>query len=367
VIWPWQRTRRARATELAALGASVGDERLDPARILGAATGEYQSLAGARNGEDVGELEARFGAAPVSTLMRLRPPVRGATNAVIAQPSEVTLWLGKRPEAVVVDFRLSADGARAEAALQLSARARSWVGERGYAFARYLNLGQIGSGNSQYPAASARRLHALWVFELTDTWRFVRFESRSSAAYRYERPLDTAEDHHREIRDGLVLRDAADDKEGLKIPREIAESLPFDARPALLELSGLDESFQLYVIEAALRRILALWAQASEGKPGLLDTAASEAAARKLLDPPGTVLRGPELLEVKPVRVRAIRVPPEITVRLDFRAYLGPADPEHELDAGITRTHRFWWRLARQDSTELPWMLLDPDVDPFRA
>jgi hypothetical protein len=365
VIWPWDRRRRARRAELAALGASVSDERLDPERILGAVDAEYEPLTGHRNGEDVQDWRARFGTAQVAVLLRLRPRWREPTLST-ADPCEVTLRLGARADVRVVDFRVARGEAPAEAAVQVTARARSWVGKHGYFPARVLS-GAGPYGGSEYPAARSRRLRALWIFELTDGWTFVRFESWSSGSYRYERALDTAAEDHREIRDELVLRDAAEDVAGLKIPMEIAESLPFDARAALLELSGIDESFELHVIEAALRRILRLWAEASEGSPELLDGAASEEAARELLDPPGTVLRGPRLLRVKPLRVRALLVPPEVTVQLDVRAYLGPANPDDDRPEGIVRKHRFWWRVARQDSEELPWQLVDAGVDPFRT
>lgn len=45
-----------------------------------------------------------------------------------------------------------------------------------------------------------------------------------------------------------------------------------------------------------------------------------------------------------------------------MRAYLGVP----ELDDGITRNRRLWWRLAAQESDQLPWRLMDADVDPFR-
>jgi len=365
VIWPWERERRASRAELAALGASVDDERLDPDRILVRARAEYAPLAGRRSGEQADALRARFGSARVAILMRLRPRILGAAKTFQAEPAQITIGLG-RPRMRIIDFRIEADDARAEAAVEVLTRARSWIGRRGYWSARVPAFGP--TGGSQYPAARTLRLRSVWVYELdgagTD-WRFARFESPGSASYRYRRPLDTAAEDHEDIRDDLVLAEAAENGIGLKVPLEIAETLPRDPDAALGELSGLDECFQEYVLEAAVREILDAWAEASESDRRLGE-AASDAAAAQLLGPDGTVLRGPELLDVEPLRVRALRVPPEVTLRLDVRAYLGPRDPEDDRYEAIRRKHRFWWRLARQASDRLPWRLVDAEVDPFR-
>jgi hypothetical protein len=365
VIWPWERERRASRAELAALGASVEDDRLDPDRILARARAEYSLLAGRRSGEETDVLRARFGRAGIATLLRLRPRVLGAAETFQAEPAHITLDLG-RPRMRIIDFRITPDDLRAEAAVEVSARARSWVGHRGYLFAHLPPFDPY--GNAQYPARRSLRLRSVWVYELDEaaaTWRFARFESPGSASYRYRRPLDTAAEDHEAIRDDLVLTEAAENRIGLKVPLEIAETLPRDADAALGELSGLDECFQEYVLEAAVREILDAWAEASESDRRL-GAAASDEAAAQLLGPDGTVLRGPELLDVEPLRVRALRVPPEVTLRLDVRAYLGPRDPEDDRYEAIRRKHRFWWRLARQASDRLPWRLVDAEVDPFR-
>ena len=228
--------------------------------------------------------------------MRLRPRILGAAKAFQAEPAQVTLGLG-RPRMRIIDFRITPDDAGAEAAVEVLTRARSWIGRRGYWWARVPAFGP--TGGSQYPAARTLRLRSVWVYELDGSaadWRFARFESPGSASYRYRRLLDTAAEDHEDIRDDLVLTEAAENGIGLKVPLEIAETLPRDADAALGELAGLDESFQTYVLEAAVREILDMWAEASESDRRL-GAAASDAAAAQLLGPDGTVLRGPELLD----------------------------------------------------------------------
>jgi hypothetical protein len=105
-----------------------------------------------------------------------------------------------------------------------------------------------------------------------------------------------------------------------------------------------------------------VWARATDGDTRSLTTGAGAEAVAQLLSPPGIVFRGPELVKVRPLRVRAIPVPPEVTLEVEVRAYLGVP----ELDDGIRRKRKLWWRLAAEDSVELPWRVVDAKVDPFR-
>jgi hypothetical protein len=376
VIWPWQRRRRAAAARLSALGVSVEDERLDPDVILRKAELDYSRLAGRWRGDRMDKLRPRFAPPDLATLLRLCPTRPGHDYLATADPEDVSLWLRPRPGLSLVDFRVAADGGRAQAAVLVSARARSWLTRWGYwggrARAMWVRVAGGGSGppalgarqGSDFPAARSRRLAVVWVFEHSrpSGWVFRRTESLTSAGHRFDHPLDSSDELHAELRDHLVLGEAAQDRAGLKIPREIAENLPYEAKAALLELAGVSERFEGHVLEAAVRRILDLWARASEGETELLAGGASAEAVRQLLDPPGIVLRGPELLSARPRRIRALRVPPEVTLELDVRAYLGVP----ELDDGIRRKRRLWWRLAAQDSPELPWRLVDAEVSPFR-
>jgi hypothetical protein len=376
VIWPWQRRRRAAAARLSALGVSVEDERLDPDVILRKAELDYSHLAGRWRGDRLDKLRPRLAPTDLTTLLRLCPTRPGPSWMATAEPEDVSLWLRPRPGLALVDFRVDVGGGGAQAAVLVSARARAWVTAWGYwgGHARGLGIrfgrstpgahGLGGRQGSDYPASRSRRIAVVWVFEHSSEggWRFLRAESLTSAGYRFDHPLDSSEELHAELRDELVLEEAGEDRSALKIPREIAENLPYDARAALLELSGVSERFEDEVLEAAVRRILGLWARASEGETALLDAGASPEAAAQLLDPPGIVLRGPALLKARPLRVRALRVPPEVTLELDVRAYLGVP----ELDDGIRRRRRLWWRLAAQDSPELPWRVVDAEVSPFR-
>ena len=369
MIWPWERRRRALAARLTALGASVEDARFDPDAILAAALAEHAVVAGRRSGAELGALTARFGTAAVERLVRLRATVPGMRDGM-ARPEDVTVRVAPRAALALVEFREPRDGLPAEAAVEVRVPARAWVGRRVFAVARAASVAMTIMGAISFrpdvpaPAARSARLRAIWLFELGERWSFVRREAHASAEHRFERPLDGSGEHHRALRDETVLAEAAGDGAALGIPVEIAEALPYEPRAALLELAALHESFAPHVIEAALRRVLACWAEASEGEPERLSPCAGDEAAAHLLDPPGSVLRGPELRAFEPLRVHALRVPPELTVRLDVRAYRGPADPAHAADHGIRRAHRFWWRLARQESAAVPWRLVDAGVDP---
>lgn len=112
-------------------------------------------------------------------------------------------------------------------------------------------------------------------------------------------------------------------------------------------------------------RLLARWEHASEAAAAALEGVADQSAIAALLTPSGHVLRAPELLSVKVLRFRALRVPPEVTVEISIRAWRGPADPVYSTEQEVRRKHKLWWRLARQDSADVPWRLIDANVHPF--
>ena len=372
MIWPWQRERRARRAALAALGASVDDDRLDPDVILATAKAKYERLVPAWRGDDVAELRRHFAPSDIVRLLALRPLRPAVDYLDKAEPREISISLADRARFSLVDFREATGAGSAEASVLVRTRARSWSAESTYRSAQAAALRKqllpgpgeaIKGSGTPYPQTRSDRIRAIWVFRLppVGAWEFVRSESWVSGSYRLGTSLDQAERTQVDIRDDVLLAEAAADRVGLKIPLEIAENLPYDAKAALLELAGVSERFDPNVIEAAVREILDCWAEGSDGAPERLAACAGEDAAAQLLTPPGVVLRGPELLRIEPRRVRALRVPPEVTLEIDVRAYLG--DPE--LDDGIRRERKLWWRLAADDSA-LPWRLVDAQVNPFR-
>jgi hypothetical protein len=379
VIGTLFRRRRAAEAQLAAFAASLEDERLDPARIAEAAAREYAPLAGTRAGDDIEALRSRFGSAEVFPLLEVAPPPppsvwRRVGDALaqtrsyeIAPPERVRVRLPRRGAFALVDFRPGSDAEPPEAALLVSARAYSWSGPLPPRLMRIPALVWIvDSARDTPPRARSRRLDAVWVFALpggSGDWRFLRFERWASAKHRRR---GAREAEKRQMRDEVVLSMAAADSVlGTRIPLEIAGGLPDDPRAALLELALIDHAFSPDVIEAVVRRLLDLWSAATEGDAEALAGAADASASAALLEPPGHVLRAAELEGLEVLRVNALRIPPEVTVKLEVRAWRGPADLADLRDEGTRRARLFWWRLARQDSAELPWRLIDSRIDPL--
>ena len=127
MIWPWQRRRRAAAARLAALGVSVEDERLDPDVILRKAELDYSRLAGRWRGDRIDKLRPRLAPTDLALLLRLCPTRPGPSWMASAEPADVSLWLRPLRGLSLVDFRVARDAGRAQVAILVTARARSWV------------------------------------------------------------------------------------------------------------------------------------------------------------------------------------------------------------------------------------------------
>jgi hypothetical protein len=370
--WAWLRARlrirrRIEAAEQAALVASLDHPGFEPAAILRTANAELDRITGHRRGDDIGHLRRLVGRAHVDALLAL------ATSKGPADPADVHVRVSRRPKVAIVGVR-PPDGSRdGEAVVLVRMRARSWVGRFGYAaaFAMTALRGMLELASwtlADTGSAEARRVRVYWVLRQAGApgeLEFSRFELAPGGRHRLSEPL---EDLHMEtLRDASVLEVAGNlPSNDVTIPREIASGLPEDPRAALLDLAGVDGCFTLDVIAVAVRRLLAQWARASEGDAHALDTLADARAVSQLLHPPDFALRTPALEEVRPHRVRALRVPPEVVVELKVRAWYGPRDPGEDPWQGTRRTRTYWWRLARQPSPEHPWRLLDADAAPSR-
>jgi hypothetical protein len=368
---------KATPAELAALAGSLEDERFDPGRILAAARAEFAGLAGTRRGSEIEALQTRFGTHQIDPLLQLRPwsngrPLRRFLETLVESPPEVAagehVFVSLRPRArlSLFDFSPPTAAKPAEAGVAVSVKAQSWTGPiRPTRLSALLSNAAAGSIDI-LPRSRSRLLRALWVFALGPRdggWRFIRFERRASARHRR---VGVPAVEHRQMRDEVLFAMAKADSLGTRIPLEVAGSLPDDPGAAVLDLALLDHAFSPDVIEAALRRLVGCWAAASEGAPDALVSMADPTASAALLDPPGYVLRAAELEQVDILRVRALRIPPELTVKIAVRGWHGPADLTDLREEGVRRLRPYWWRLARQEAAEQPWRLVDARVDPVK-
>ncbi len=355
--------RQLAAGERAALVASLGQDAFDSERLEEAVDKTYAPVARRLNFEDRALMVGLFGEPAVDELL---PPVQaGATGLSWVR-------LPRDPSRGVVAVREAEQGRRAEVTVRLEARARIWVGPFGYWPPRLISAVTflVFQGLT---LAHTQALETYLTFALkpgSDEWVVTSIEPGESGRHHLERDPTGEGQRVQRLRDEAVLALAAE-APAASIPEEVAAALPRETRAATRELETLDDRFGEEVIAACVRRILDLYALASEGDPGALDAVASARAASYLLRRRGWALRGPQLKNVRVLAVRADRTPPEISVGVAVEAWYGPRG---ELDSdprfwgyGTRRSEQtFWWQLASDGPPQQPWRLVGADLNRFR-
>jgi hypothetical protein len=268
-----RRKRRAAQAQLAALAASMDDERFDPQSIVAAACAEYVRLAGDRRGDEAAGLLPYFGRMQVNALLDIGLRTR-------ADPADVRLSLSSEPVLWIANLRAGLDMDRREAVLGVDVQARAWLARFNYPTARVLSpvLAPLREDGALRGLAVSRRWSCFWVFGLTDHWRFLRFETLNAGRHHLTEP---ASDEHQQLErlcgDARLELASADGRE-LQIPLEIARALPREPRAALLDVSTIDPLCASHVIEVTVARLLARWERASEPATAALEGAADQSA-----------------------------------------------------------------------------------------
>jgi predicted lipid-binding transport protein (Tim44 family) len=250
-----------------------------------------------------------------------------------------------RVEADVRDFVVDRDGARVT---------RKGAGAEETTVAQYWTLGRVG-----------------------DRWRLVSIEERAEGDHQLDEELvATPWDDETRMRDEAVVEGAvADTPAGVAIS-EIAD-LDFDgdARAAANDLSLADPRFAPDVLEAAVRRAVAGWAEAVDGEDDDLAAVASAAAVQALLHPRGEssrlVVRGPRARALRIIALDAASEPATMTVEVDVtgRRYVEDRNTAAVLsgsrDAECEFTER--WTLALDGADGTPWAPARPPASSRRS
>lgn len=139
-----------------------------------------------------------------------------------------------------------------------------------------------------------------------------------------------------------------------------------DARTAALDLALADARFAPDVLEVAVRRAVAGWAEAIDGEDApLLAVAAPEVAGRLLhpgSDKTRLVVRGPRIRQLRITALDAAAEPARMSVEVDVsgRRYVEDRDTADVVsgskDAETTFTER--WTLAIDGPAENPWRIV---------
>jgi predicted lipid-binding transport protein (Tim44 family) len=140
-----------------------------------------------------------------------------------------------------------------------------------------------------------------------------------------------------------------------------------DARAAALDLSLADARFAPDVLEIAVRRAVAAWAEAIDGEDAPLLAVAAPDAARRLLHPQSDatrlVVRGPQIRQLRITKLDAAAEPARMAVEVDVsgRRYVENRDTAAVVsgskESETTFTER--WTLAIDGPAENPWRIVE--------
>jgi predicted lipid-binding transport protein (Tim44 family) len=142
-----------------------------------------------------------------------------------------------------------------------------------------------------------------------------------------------------------------------------------DARAAALDLSVADGRFAPDVLEAAVRRVVAAWAQAVDSDRADLSHVAAPAAVQALLhadDGRGktrVVVRGPRIERIRITGLHPSPEPVTMTVEVDLRGVRYVEDRDTTALVAGSRSHERSfterWTLGLSGDAEQPWRIVD--------
>jgi predicted lipid-binding transport protein (Tim44 family) len=235
---------------------------------------------------------------------------------------------------------------------------------------RYGNAIQHGESTT-----SRRSLAEYWTLgkrPRDGRWMLLSIEQRAEGEHNLAADLVvTPWDDTARLRDEALVEGAAADAlpEGVSPAEVVSVSYENDARAAALDLSLVDARFAPDVLEVAVRRVVAAWAEAVDGSDAPLAALSTPDALRDLLHPGDRtsrtrlVVRGPR---VRAVTIEALDVhatPPRMTVGVEAegRRYIEDRDTTQVVSGSQSSVARFTesWTLALDGGEENPWRIVD--------
>lgn len=351
------------AGDRAALVASIEKDAFDSNRLEEAVSRIYAPVAGRLSFDDRTEVVRVFGELAADGLL---PPVEAGATGLSS------VRLPRDPSRGVVAVQEAEKSGRARVTVRIEARARSWSGPFGYWPPRLLSVVTVVLFRG-LTLANTQALETYLTFELSpgsEEWVATAIEPGESGRHHLDRDATGEGERVQRLRDEAVLA-LATEAPAAAIPEEIATALPRDPGAAMRELETLDDRFGEEVIAACVRRLVELYALASEGDAGALDAVANARAGAFLLRRRGWALRGPQLKKVRVLAVQASRIPPQISVGVTVEAWYGPrgdldSDPRFWGYGTRRSEHAFWWQLASDGPSQQPWRLVGAELNRFR-
>jgi predicted lipid-binding transport protein (Tim44 family) len=352
-----RRGKRARRVELAAAEASDDDAAFAPDVVRDQATRLFTDIQVAWDERD----RTRLGTLVSSSLMvewvrRLDDfDRRGWHNRVKVVAGPTVEYVGMTNRADDRDDRV---------VVRVEATLRDFV------------LDRAGNRISHEGSASDRRyLAEYWTLGKRHgdgAWMLLSIEQRAEGDHQLSDELVvTPWDDTARLRDEALVEGAAADKlpENVTAAEVASVSYENDARGAALDLSLVDARFGPDVLEVAVRRVVAAWAEAVDGADDALAKISTPRALSELLHPgdPSAqtrlVVRGPRVLGVTIESLDVEPEPPHMTVAVlaEGRRYVEDRDTARVMSGSQSASAKFTerWTLALDGDDENPWRIVD--------
>jgi hypothetical protein len=201
-----------------------------------------------------------------------------------------------------------------------------------------------------------------------DAWRLVSIEQDAEGRHLLDDEIVASPwSDEGALRDEALVEGAQADAVPAGVAIADVADLDFDgdARAAANDLSVADGRFAPDILEVAVRRAAAGWAEAVDGEDAPLEAVAAPEAVRALLHPDGEgtrlVVRGPRIQRMTILALDAAAEPPTMTVELALtgRRYVENRDTLARLSGSADRETRWTetWVLGLEGDAANPWRL----------
>jgi predicted lipid-binding transport protein (Tim44 family) len=235
---------------------------------------------------------------------------------------------------------------------------------------------RAGNAMSHGGAVSDRRsLAEYWTLgkrERDGRWMLLSIEQAGEGEHHLSGDLVvTPWDDTARLRDEALVEGAVADKlpDDVGAGEVVSVGYEDDARAAALDLSLVDARFGPDVLEVAVRRVVAAWAEAVDGSDDALAALSTPDALRDLLHPGDVsartrlVVRGPRVSGVTISALDADAKPPRMTVVVEAegRRYIEDRDTTAVLSGSQSAAVKFTehWTLALDGDDRNPWRIVD--------
>lgn len=215
-----------------------------------------------------------------------------------------------------------------------------------------------------------------WTLVMRDgRWTLGSIEQDREGEHQLTAPLIAERgDDVAGMRDETMVEQAVADRAGGDLAALTPLDFPDDAAAAAREMALVDQRFEPDVIEVAVRRAVAAWAEAIDGEDDALLAISDPVVVNELLyhgDTSGrtrVVVRGPDLKALHVLGLDTRATPPRVAVSADVEGarYIEDRDTTTVIQGDPRRRQRFTLRLdlALGDDPRNPWRLVAPQGVP---